>query len=260
MNALKLFFFLFCCFISYGLSAQTPKDIEIDLYRSFQKIDNWQDRQDTLSNRDSLENANNDFAQRLKKYTTEYPFTIDQKFTELVKDHLDIASSVDGLFRIYSWDTWLGGSKHAFENLFQFKANNSTISDLKKADASMEGHPTYWFSNLYTLKVNDKTYYLAVFNGVYSAKDAGQGIQVFTIENGKLIDDIKLIKNTSGLHNQLYYDYDLLSVVHLKVRPSVYFDDASNSIFVPLVDGDGKVTNKYITYKFTGQYFEKVKN
>ena len=85
-------------------------------------------------------------------------------------------------------------------------------------------------------------------------------MQVFTIENGKLIDDIKLIKNNSGLHNQLYYDYDLLARVYLKVKPSIYFDDVSNTIFVPLVDGNGKVTNKYITYKFTGQYFEKVKN
>ena len=262
MKVFKVLIFLPLWFIPFSVFAQTQtaKDIEVDLYRSFRKIDNWRERQDTLAERDSLQNANDDFAQRLKKYTAEYPVTIDEQFSTLVDDHLAIATSQDRIFRIYSWDTFLGGSKHAYENVYQYKAGDKTISAVKQVDSSEEDHPTYSFSNLFIFKVNDKTYYLGVYNGVYSARGAGQGLQVFTIENGGLIDNVKLIKNNSGLHGQLYYDYNPASTANLKVKPTIYFDDASGTIFVPLVNLDGKVTEKYIAYKFNGQYFERVKN
>ena len=262
LKTFKLLIFVSLWFIPFSLFAQTQtaKDIEVDLYRSFRKIDSWRDRQDTLAERDSLQNANDDFAQKLKKYTGEYPITIDEKFGTLVYDHLDIATSPDGVFRIYSWDTSLGGSKHAYENVYQYKAGDKTISAIKQADSSDEDHPTYSFSNLSTFKVNDKTYYFGVCNGVYSVRGAAQGLQVFTIENGKLLDNVKLIKNSKGLHNRLFYDYEPSSIAHLKVKPSIYFDEASSTIFVPLVNLDGKVTEKYITYKFNGQYFERVKS
>jgi hypothetical protein len=262
MKAIKVLVFLSLWFIPFNLfaQAQTAKDIELDLYRSFRKIDNWRDRQDTLAERDSLQNANDDFAQRLKKYTAEYPVTIGEKFSTLVYDHLAIATSPDGVFRIYSWDTSLGGNKHAYENVYQYKVDDKAVSAIKQADSSDADHPTYSFSNMYMFKINDKTYYLGVCNGIYSVRGAGQGLQVFTIENGKLLDNVKLIKNSKGLHNQLFYDYDAASVAHLKVKPGIYFDEASNTILVPLVNLDGKVTEKYITYKFTGQYFERVKS
>jgi len=260
MNFFKSLLFLVSCFISFSLFAQTPGQVEDYLYKSFKQIDNWRYRQDTISNVDSLEWANANFKKTLKKFTSEYPFTIDQKFTSLQKDHLEIASSPDGLFRIYSWDTWLGGSMHAFDNVFQYKVNNNTISGFTVGDSAENSHPTYWYSKLYTLKINDKTYYLGVYNSMSSERDAGEGIQVFAIENGKLNGDIKLIKTKSGLHSKLYYDYEFSPGADLKVTPSIHFDASSNTIFVPLVAGDGKVIDKYIPYKFTGQYFEMVKN
>ncbi|MFI5140486.1 MAG: hypothetical protein ACHQIM_21885 [Sphingobacteriales bacterium] len=264
MYSIRLFYLLSCCLIPFSLFAQTPaqtaKNIDIDLYRYLQKIDSWRWRQDTISNVDSLQKANDAFEQRLRYYASEYPVTIEAKYPSLTGDNVAVVSSADGLFRIYSWDTSLGGSKVAFENVFQYKVNDKTLSNFKPADSTEEGRPTYSYSSIYTLKANDKTYYLAVYNGVFSSKDAGQGIEVFTIENGKLKDGIKLIKTHSGLHNRLSYDYDFRSVVNLKVQPSIHFDNASNTIFVPLVDGNGKVTDKYITYKFTGEVFEKVKN
>jgi hypothetical protein len=89
----------------------------------------------------------------------------------------------------------------------------------------------------------------------------GNGLQIFDIENEKLNQDLKLIKTASGLHSKLYYDFDFFSVVDIPYgkRPTIYFDAATQTIHVPVVVDKGKVTNRYITYKFTGQYFEKVK-
>jgi hypothetical protein len=43
-------------------------------------------------------------------------------------------------------------------------------------------------------------------------------------------------------------------------RPRPYFDEKTNTIYLPLVDSNNQMTNKFILYKFTGQYFERVKN
>ena len=259
---MKVITFLCCCFVSFSSFAQSPKSIESDLYKSFQKIDDWKAHQNESSaaGNGSLEKANADFAQKLKKYTSLYPFTITQKFTSLTAAHLAIAGSSDGLFRIYSWDTGLGGTMHDFDNVFQYKVNNKPLSGYNPADSAEEGHPTFSFSNIYTFKANDKTYYLAVYNGIFSSKDVGQGIRVFAIENGKLNDNVKLIKTKTGFRSNLFYDYDFFSVVDWKVRPSIFFYDASKTILVPLVDSTRQMTHKYIAYKFGGRYFERVKN
>jgi hypothetical protein len=260
MRNLKFLVFYCLCFISTTIFAQTPAGVEANLYKSFQIIDNWRDRQDTIANIDSLEHANDFFKEKLKNFTAQFPFTIDQKFTWLEGDNLYIASAPDGMFRIYSWDTWLGGSMHAFDNVYQVKVGDKTFSDFTPADSAEEGHLTWWYSKLYTFKTNGKTYYLGVYNSVSSNRDAGQGIRIFGIENGKLNNNIKLIKTHSGLHSKLYYDYEFTSSSDLKSKPSIHFDEASNTIFLPLVDGNGRGTGKFITYKFTGQYFEMVKN
>jgi hypothetical protein len=74
---------------------------------------------------DSLAHANAMFAKKLSYYISKCPFTINQKFSSLANDHLDISTSNDGLFRIYSWDTWTGGTMHFFENVMQYKSGSN---------------------------------------------------------------------------------------------------------------------------------------
>ena len=141
----------------------------------------------------------------------------------------------------------------------QYKVGNATKAILLTSD---QDNYIPLYNNLYTFKTSSKTYYLGIYNTVYSTKDAGTGIRVFSIENGKLNSDIKLIKTQSGLKSKIYYSYDFFSVVDIafELRPTITFDAVTNTIKIPLVNGDGKVTNKFITYKFNGTYFEKVKS
>ncbi len=100
-----------------------------------------------------------------------------------------------------------------------------------------------------------------IFQGIYSDKDDGQGIQIFAIENGKLNDDVKLIKTASGLHNKLYYDYDFnwWDTHDDLLNAYIHYDAITKTISIPVVMADGHVTKNFIYYKFTGQYFEKTK-
>lgn len=249
MNTFRASILIFCCFISFSLFGQSPKAIEADLLKSFKKID-------YLSH--DNEQANNVFGKKLKIYTEKNPFTLTQDFALLKKEHLDIPTSDDGLFRIYSWDTWTGGTMHFFESIMQYKVGRNIFSilDIPKRDG--DARPNYY--KVYTFKGNGKTYYISAFLFIESTRAAGNGIRVFTIENGKLID-AKLIKTNSGLHSDLSYDYDFGSVMNIafEKRPAIHFDNKTNTIDLPLVDRKGNMTNKHILYKFTGQYFEKVK-
>jgi hypothetical protein len=236
----------FIFIIPLALFAQKPQTIEQELLSDFKKID---DHPDT---------ANDVFAKKLKAYTSKYPATIAYPFSLLSKARLDISSSDDGLFRIYSWDTQGGGTMHFFENVFQFKYGAKTNSILDTPKSEGDNCPNY--NKLYTFKANNKTYYLAVSLSIGSTKDVGQAIRIFAIEDGKLNQDVKLIKTATGMHSQLRINYDFFSVVDWKVRPTIYFDKATQTICLPLVNEKGKVTRQLISYKFTGQYFEKVKS
>ncbi|MEO6851177.1 MAG: hypothetical protein ABI166_11120 [Mucilaginibacter sp.] len=204
---------------------------------------------------DSLEIANVQFAKKLKSYAEKYPTKITYPFSSLTKENLDISTSADGLFRIYSWDDQTGGTMRYFDNVFQYKSATDfkAIIDTPKSEGD--------YQKIYTFKKNGKSYYLAVYLFVESSKYAGNGIHIFTIENGKLAD-AKLIKTQSGLHDDLNYEYNFGSVVNIdfEKRPNIRFDNSNNTIYLPLVSGKGNVTKRFIEYKFTGQYFERVKN
>jgi hypothetical protein len=263
MRILKFVVFVVCCFVSVQTFAQSPREVEADLLKSFKRIDDafQKANNDTTGDDrlvDKITTTNDTFTKKLLDYTAKSSFTISYPFLSLKKEHLDISTSADGLFRIYSWDTETGGTMHYFQNVFQYKQGERTFSVLDTAKETWINLPNY--NKVYTFKVNNKTYYLAAYLTISSTKDVGNGIRVFSIENGKLNQDTKVIKTATGMHSQLEYNYNFFYVVDWKVRPSVYFDAATKSIYVPFVDGNGKVAHKFIIYKFTGKYFEKVKS
>ena len=246
------------CLLSPALFAQTPRQIETDLLKSFKKIKYWDERlRDTSVNAgDSLYNANNEFGQKLQNYSEKYTSTIIYPFALLKKEYLNICTSTDGLFRIYSWDTEGDGTMHEFENVMQYRYRERTHS-IWVRDTAVGRQDKYvpYYTNIYSFKANNKTYYLGIYEGVYCSTCWGQGMQVFVIENGKLNDDVKIIKTASGLHSQLYYEYRFNG----EKKDDIRFDPVSKTISLPVVIKD-RVTNKRILYKFTDQYFERVKN
>jgi len=261
MKPWSLIAFLFLFLVSVNCCGQTPKSVEADLLKSFKKIDYWfeKEQQAPMGAFDSLKKANDVFGKKLKYCTSKYPFTLHQTFGLLKKEYLGVLSSSDGLFRIYSWDRLTGGTMHFFENVIQYKFQSKTNSILNVDTSGGEGDYIYDYSNVYTLKVDDKTYYLAIYNGVFSTRVMEKGVQVFSIENGKLNNNAKLIKTTSGLHGRLSYEYDLGPIIDESIDDDVHYEPALKTISIPLIDGD-KVTKGRIKYKFTGKYFEKVKN
>lgn len=262
MSIKKYFVLYLLGFLASPTYSQGSKTPEANLLACFKKITYWSEYQGEdakINAADSLSNANRLFQKTLKEYTARYPQTIQQSFASLTKEGLYIATSQDGLFRIYSWDTQEGGTMHYFANVFQYqvgtKAQSVNLGDTASYDAGS------WYSEIHTLTTGDKTYYLGVKNAIHSTKDCAQGVKVFAIENGTLNHQVKLIKTGSGIRNELNFEYDFFSVVDRPERPVklITYNPQAKKISIPVVYEDGKVTNKQIVYQFTGQYFEKVK-
>src|SRR5580704_8175864 len=111
-------FILGLIFLSATLYGQDIKIFERNLSDAFGKIDYWSNRQyETAYNSsftDSLKNANVIFEKLLLDYTANYPQTLKYEFKNLIVEGVLIVTSEDGLFRIYSWDTQMGGTIEAF--------------------------------------------------------------------------------------------------------------------------------------------------
>jgi hypothetical protein len=245
----------FCTVSNAFAQTMTLKEIDKNLSEAYSKIFPFY-----YGNQDSLEFYSSLFSSKMISNIKKYPSTLNYPFQTLKKD-CEIVTSKNGLFRIYSWDTWLGGTMHDFKNIVQYKSGDKVYTKIFN-DTTTNGEGDYipYYSDIYSLFVNNKTYYLAIGNGMYSTKDVSQSIKIFTIENNSLNDTVKLIKTKSGITNSIDIIFDFFKVVDHEERPVrlIKYDSEKKIIFIPIVLEDGKLTDKFILYQFTGLYFKKI--
>jgi hypothetical protein len=129
----------------------------------------------------------------------------------VVKAGLMIAASDDKMFRIYSWDTQTGGTMRFYDNVYQYKAGDKIYVSEPVKDTSGYPDPGSWYSNIYTMDDGGKTYYLGVSNSEYSTREIAQSINFFTIEDTRLITDLKIAKTPEGTSSGLGVSFDFLN-------------------------------------------------
>lgn len=201
---------------------------------------------------ESIENENNILGGLLEEVTAEYPSSLTYKFPHLVESGISIATSPDGLFRIYSWDQNAGGTAHEYNKVYQYKCGDKLYSKLE-----IDGNDGNRYSRIYMLDANDKRYYLGVGHVRVSTLRGYESIQAFSIEQGALIDTVRIIKTQSGLTRTLGFEY--VDDEHAPDGDMFHYNDSTRTIRFPVVMEDEIVTKRRITYKFTGSYFEKIK-
>jgi len=196
------------------------------------------------------------FAKRLANFIKNNPGTLSYPFKKLNDSIFSgVKTSSDGNFRIYSWDTWTGGTMHFYKMIYQWKANGKVFTEVPRIE---DNDPAFYCSAIFTVNINNKPYYLAVTNGTYSSKDLKQSITCYSIEGNKLMDTVKLFKTKTKKLNSIDVPFDFFSVVDRPERPLelITYDDKLNIIYIPVVDGKDQVTKKNILYQLKGQYFE----
>jgi hypothetical protein len=256
MKRIKFLLLLFIPVLFSYSQKQNLKQIELDLLQASNKLFSFYQPFQS----DSLDKHSEQLRNKTMEVLSKNSGTLKYPFQMLIDSNVfEIVTSEDSLFRIYSWDTWTGGTMHFFDNIFQYSYNGKVITEFLDLT---EDDPSGFYSDIFTLRPGDKTYYLVINNGMYSTKDVVSSIQVFAIENGKLNQNVKLIKTSSGMTSMISVEFDFFSVVDRPERPVrvLKYDKSKKIIYIAIVHEDGKVTDKFIQYKFNGKYFEKYKN
>jgi hypothetical protein len=245
------------------VQSQTLKEIEKDLNNLIEKRNNCIESK-TKNSSDSLSKFNIELEKLVLKFTSSNPETLTHKFKDL-RNGLSIITSEDGQFRIYNWNTLEGGTMQYHKNVFQYKANGKTCSKLSKIETEYDDSSVDFFE-INDVKVNSKHYYVTSSVFIGSTAIYYYEVKIFSIENGKLNEDAKLIKTKSGIKNTIGYEIDLSNSANRDRKDgvisrdyiSLIYDKKNKTIIIPLINGDGKITKKKIKYKFKGKYFEKI--
>ena len=184
-----------------------------------------------------------------------------------LKKQMTITTSRDGRLRTYSWDTDEGGTMHDFLTVYQYRGKSGRVHAWAESeDQSAEDRGAGAFiQQIFQTDTASGPIYLAVSTFIGSTSLAGQTISAMRIDGEKLDRTAKVIKTTSGIRNSISFQYDFFSVVDHPERPVklFFYDDSKKSFRFPIVIQDkktpqGRVTSRFITYRFNGKYFEKV--
>lgn len=209
-------------------------------------------------NFDSLSYYSAKFEKEFTRLIQNNSGTLQYGFKKLVdSSYCWIKTSADGNFRIYSWDSWMGGTMHYFKVIYQWKSNGKIFTKLPNWT---EGDAGFYCSNIFSVEANKRVLYLAITNSTVSTKDVIQSVSTYRIDNKKLVDTVKIFKTKSKKLNRIDVEYDFFSVVDRPERPVevISYNDKLKALYIAVVDGDGKVTNRDIKYQLRGNYLEFV--
>jgi hypothetical protein len=248
--------------LAFSGFAQTPQKIEQELVTSLKQVQKYSSYGSSFDD-EKLSRANDAFEAKLLKYT-KIPGTLSYKFPALSKLMAN-ASSDDGKFRIYSWDTQTGGTMHEYSRIYQYQGADGKVYSKSEESSEEDGGIGSFVTDIFTVNSKEGKIYIVCSTFVGSTQDHSQSADLFKIKDSTLIDKVKQIKTAAGLTDTLNFEYNFFSVMDRKERPIklILFDKKTNTLKIPVVINDdkfpnGHVTNKFINYRFDGTYFVKV--
>ena len=244
--------------------AQTNAQIERELVAAIKELQKNSTYRGNYEG-EKLSAAQEAFEQKLLKHTKN-PATLAYGFGAL-DEHMYIATSDDGRFRIYSWDMEDGGTMHNFSRVYQYLGADGKVYSRGEDPSEEEegGGSGSFVTDIFTVDTKNGKVYIVCSTFIASTQDHGQSADLYKIEGSRLNDEVKLIKTRSGLTDTLNFTYNFFSVVDREERPVrlISFDKKTKTLRIPVVIEDeeyrnGRVTNRTISYRFDGTYFVKV--
>ena len=254
---------LFLLIATFSLFAQDIETCNKKLLADFTKMEFYAERKHENDNYDSVEKYNDAFQNKLLKYCNSVPKTMTYPFKELTEIALGISTSQNGLFRIYSWNGETGGTMQDFRNVFQFKSG-AQLYARKIAEQDDSDDNSFSYEIIDEVTSQKQTFYVVKCIAIGSSAASSHKIKIFSIENGKLNQDAKLIKTKTGIQNELAYWIDFSDNANLGFSYDdmqyawIDYDKKTKTIAIPLITEAGKLTKKKIRYQFKGVYFEKI--
>jgi hypothetical protein len=204
---------------------------------------------------DSADSYSEQFGKQFIAFIEHNPATLSHPFKVLSENNpIQIRTSGDGNFRMYTWDNVTGGTMRFFRTVYQWKCNGQTFI---KALNTEEDDPGSFVSEIFTVHVGGSPHYLAVTNGIYSSKESSQSVSVFRIDSCKLNDSVRLFRTRTARLNSIDVYFDFFSVAARPERPLrlITYDEKRKVLLIPVADEKGKVSNGNLRYQLKGAWF-----
>ncbi len=238
--------------------SQDFNNFEKEINYLLEKRDYWHESSSEKSF-DSLQKYSLKMEKLILNCTSKNPKSLNHNFKNLSKS-IYIQTSDDGLFRIYSWNTLEGGTMQFYKNIFQYEIDDKVFSKINVIENYDNGCNYFEINDVV---VNQKHYYVTSSVAVGSSAVFYYKAKIFSIENGILNENAKLIKTKSGMRNSLGYEIDLSSSSNknnddIMDYIKLIYDKKNKTIIIPLIKENGFITKQKIKYKFNGKYFEKI--
>lgn len=264
MKRLLLIFTIGLTLMAIQSDAQSPYEVEQQIKSYMERTEYWRykyEPEDTsfgyeVEPYDSLTHINDELYDYMLKVCSTMPQLLKAK---LNIDEMAIVTSEDQKLRIYSWDTYMGGTMHYYNAIAQYATVTGSqaidINHLPKKEENSE--PGAVYNSVYTIKQKDgKTYYLLTYRGTFSNIVAGAGIKAVSIADDNLLS-VDVFQATNKTLNDINYNYDLSSNYNYDNGGEYYVIHLSKNnkkLYIPLVDGD-QMTGKWLVYVFNGYKF-----
>ncbi|CAM3353221.1 hypothetical protein FLLO111716_05835 [Flavobacterium longum] len=247
--------------------AQNVADCETDLQavaaRRAHFLDRYINGHDT-TDMDSIVVYNEKLQTRLLE-CTQTQESLDKPFKSLEEYNVGLTRSPDGLLSIYSWDDETGGTMRYAISVFQFSDGHRVFSqkpiwlETEDPDESV----SFFYDVLDEVVSGGKKYYVVKGVAVGSSAVSVHTVKIFSVEDGVLNSDARLIKTQTGIRNELSYEIDFSASPNRdnpinREEAWLQYDAKSHTICIPLIQENGRLTRKKIRYRFTGTYFEKI--
>lgn len=260
---MKQIFLLLVFLLTAGFSAfgQTNQAFDNKLSALYDEMENYSAYGEN-HDLEKLDQAKSNFADALSK-AAQNASTLGYAFPKLGKK-ITIKTSADKKFRVYSWDTLTGGTMHFFDTLHQYQTANG------KVYAQFDGNEDETFSGRMVNKIfqcdtPQGKIYIVYETAIGSTIDRADSITLYKIGASKL-EPAKLFQTKMNLTDSISYAYSAMSGSNPKkdsIAPRVSFDNRTKTLKFPVVVEDknflsGRVTNRFIAYRFNGKYFVKI--
>ena len=256
-------------FILYSLSThgQSISSIEKQLINYSNEIDKWERIKFDDDNYDSLQVTNTALLEYLKSTAINNPSILIAPFKGLDKTNIHIVSSADKKIRVFWWNTATGGTCRFYNAILVYRIGKSSLELKVLNDISKDNYdhndPGEFYLNIYTFHTLDgKTIYLFEGMAIEWSSCFAFDMQAYAIRNGRLIDDVPFFKTQTRRFNTIGFETDYSANVNRDAPDHVEFKMSKDNktLYVPLIKDNGRITNKFLVYKFNGHQFVYDKN
>ncbi len=247
-------------FLVLPAKGQSVRQVQDMLSHYSQRIQTLRVSNDYENRDDSLKAINKSLVNYLKTVGEKNPATLKARFNP--NEGIKILTSDDGLFRVYGWDVGNIGKAKSFDAVFQYQSGKNTrtfvmndaseISDTEGVVCSGE-----YYGELYTIHTKDSgNVYLVFGYSSYASGLGGPSLTAYKLRSGKLISAYPFFNTTKETVGEISFTYDLeVAGNEHAYMPVIEISKDKQTIYIPVINKDEKVTTKDLVYKFDGNRF-----